>query len=65
MLFKKRKHPIKRCSNVHPEGVDRSGEPPLNLWSYVHSEGFEPSTPRAEIWYSIQLNYECKIRMQI
>ena len=25
----------------------------------VHSEGFEPSTPRAEIWYSIQLNYEC------
>jgi hypothetical protein len=24
----------------------------------VRSEGFEPSTPRAEIWYSIQLNYE-------
>ena len=23
----------------------------------VHPEGFEPSTPRAEIWYSIQLNY--------
>ena len=34
---------------------------------FVHSEGFEPSTPRAEIWYSIQLNYECisKIGMQI
>ena len=25
----------------------------------VHPEGFEPSTPRAEIWYSIQLNYGC------
>ncbi len=25
----------------------------------VHAEGFEPSTPRAEIWYSIQLNYAC------
>ena len=24
---------------------------------YVRPEGFEPSTPRAEIWYSIQLNY--------
>ncbi len=23
----------------------------------VTAEGFEPSTPRAEIWYSIQLNY--------
>ena len=29
----------------------------------VHSEGFEPSTPRAEIWYSIQLNYECIIQV--
>jgi hypothetical protein len=27
----------------------------------VHPEGFEPSTPRAEIWYSIQLNYGCII----
>lgn len=27
----------------------------------VHPEGFEPSTPRAEIWYSIQLNYGCFI----
>ncbi len=26
---------------------------------FVHPEGFEPSTPRAEIWYSIQLNYGC------
>ena len=28
------------------------------LMTFVRSEGFEPSTPRAEIWYSIQLNYE-------
>ena len=29
------------------------------LMIFVRSEGFEPSTPRAEIWYSIQLNYGC------
>ena len=27
------------------------------LMIFVRSEGFEPST-KAEIWYSIQLNYE-------
>lgn len=32
---------------------------PVGRCFKVHSEGFEPSTPRAEIWYSIQLNYEC------
>ena len=31
------------------------------LFIYVTPEGFEPSTLRAEIWYSIQLNYGAKI----
>ena len=25
--------------------------------TFVRERGFEPPTPRAEIWYSIQLNY--------
>ena len=32
---------------------------------FVHPEGFEPSTPRAEIWYSIQLNYGCLFQFAI
>ena len=28
-----------------------------DVFGNVRPEGFEPSTPRAEIWYSIQLNY--------
>ena len=32
-------------------------EKQIVLMIIVRSEGYEPSTPRAEIWYSIQLNY--------
>jgi hypothetical protein len=47
------------ASNPRAEILKQKSTTLLKVMLMVHSEGFEPSTPRAEIWYSIQLNYEC------